>query len=174
MLNILKNREITGKTNKQLLNKILDDRCKEELKNNKFNIFNQYIDSKIYEIKLLVDGKDIYEIYNSNHKIDIILKNNLLNEIELIETIYLLRMTEDSYLYVYKRGEINFDIKIERGTRNLEIDKISLNELQIIKKMIKYNYIVAIVEDLTIFNFIILLITGSLVMLNMFSPKILR
>jgi hypothetical protein len=174
MLNLLKDREITGKTNKQLLNKILDERCKKELKNNKFDIFNQYIDSKIYEIKLLVDGKETYEICNSDHKIDIMLKNNLINEIQLIETIYLLRMTEDSYLYVYKRGNINFDITVERGTRNLEIDRISLNDLQIIKKMIKYNHIADILEDLSIFNFILLLITGSLLILNIFSPKILR
>ena len=174
MLNILKDREITGKTNKQLLNKILDDRCKEELKSNNFTTFYEYIKSNIYEIKILVDNKESYEICNSDHKIEIILKNNLINEIQLIETIYLLRMTEDSYLYVYNKSDINFDVKIERGTRSLELSKISLDNLKIIKKMIQYNYMVDIMEELTIFNFIILIISGSLVILNMFSPKILR
>ena len=174
MLKALHDREISCRTNKNVINKILDDRCKRELKNNKFDIFNQYRDSGIYEIKLLVDGKETYEIYNSDHKIDIIFKNNLINETELIETLYLLRMTEDSYYYVYKRGEINFDITIQRGTRNLEINKILLDDLKIIKKMINYNYIIDILEDFTIFNFILLIISGSFVILNIFSPKILR
>ena len=87
MLNILKDREITGKTNKQLLNRILDDRCKEELKNSNFTTFYEYIKSNLYEIKILVDNKETYEICNSDHKIDIILKNNLINKIQLIETI---------------------------------------------------------------------------------------
>ena len=174
MLKILKDREITGKTNKTIINKILDDKCKEELKNNNFTTFYQYIKLNLYEIILLVDGKETYEIRNSDHKIDIIIKNNLINEIKLIETIYLLRMTEDSYYYVYKNGNINFDIKIERGTRNLEIDKISLDDIQIINKIIKYNNMLYIIENLTMFNFILLIISGSLVMLNIFSPKILR
>jgi hypothetical protein len=173
MLSIIKDREITGRTNKKLLNKILDDKCKEELKNSNVTTFYEYINLGFYEIKLLVDNKETYEICNSDHKIDIILKNNLINEIEVIETIYLLRMSEDSYYYVYKNGDINFDIKIERGTRSLEIDKISFDDIKIIKKMIKYNYMLVILEDLIIFNFILLIISGSLVMLNIFSSKIL-
>jgi hypothetical protein len=177
MIKVLHNREITAKKNKTVINKILDERCKKEIKNNKFDIFNQYIDLGIYEIKLLVDNRETYEIYNSDHKIDIMFINNLINEIKLIETIYLLRMTEDSYLYVYKNANINFNISIQRGTRNLEINKIFLDDLQIINKIIQSHnsyILLLILEDFIIFSFIMLIISGSLVMLNMFSPKVLR
>jgi len=177
MLKALHDREIYGRKNKSIINKILDERCKKELKNNKFDIFDQYIDLGIYEIKLLVDNRETCEICSADHKIDIMFKNNLINEIKLIETIYLLRMTEDSYLYVYKNANIKFDIIIQRGTRNLEINKIFLDDLQIINKIIQSHnsyILLLILEDFIIFSFIILIISGSLVILNIFSPKILR
>jgi len=135
MIKILHQHEINGKLGMTDLYKILYKKCIKELENNNFNMFRELVNIGYYNIKILVDDSDLYEINECVHKIEILLINNITKDTKLLDKMYLLRNVNDEYYYTSINGKIycNDEHKIiKRGTTHILFDKLIIDNKKLI------------------------------------------
>jgi hypothetical protein len=106
----------------------LENRCINELKNNKLDLFYDLLDSKLYNIYILIDGKEDIKIENICHFIDLVFVNNIQNKSQIIQTLLLVDIDLDDYYFMTNDGTIlGWNKTIKRNQIGINYKDIQLD-----------------------------------------------
>jgi hypothetical protein len=129
MIRLLRNKEYNIKpnyTNKKIY-KILENQCINDLKQDKLEYFYKLLETKLYNIIILIDGKEDIKIEKLYHNIQILFINNIQNNVFVLQNLLLVDIDLEHYYFMTIDGSIMpWNKKINRNQIGIKYNDIVL------------------------------------------------
>lgn len=130
MLELLKKRQYNNSNNKtnKNISKLLEKKCVKELKKGNIDYFKQLLDTNLYKIIILIDGKEDVTIENMCHNIQILFINHIQNNSVILQNLLLVDIDLEDYYFMTTDGSIlQWDKTIKRNQIGINHNEIVLD-----------------------------------------------
>jgi hypothetical protein len=144
MYKLIQKREYSH-INKIQLNYIFEKQCVNELKQNKLDLFYKLLETKLYQIIILIDGREDTIIENLCHNVQILFINNIQHKSCILQTLLLVDIDLENYYFMTSNGSIlDWNKTIKRNQSGIKYNEIQLDSYLLLENInfneVKYIY----------------------------------